>query len=414
LVFDSREALERHQQEKLDAFRATLIARSRHYARYAAIPISMWPELDKAGMLANFDTMNTAGLKFQKVFDTALACEHSRDFKPKLGKINVGLSSGTSGQRGVFAISDQEAAKWAGIMLAKMLPEGLFAGERVALFLRANSNVYETVQSRWLTFHFFDLFDSFESNIAALKRYQATIIVAPAQVLRELALKVIVGETLIRPKKVISVAEVLEPLDRQLIEQAFHQVHEVYQATEGFLASTCEHGTLHLNEEYLHIEPCWLDNEQRRFMPIITDFTRLTQPFVRYRLNDVLIASQAPCPCGRVTRTIEAIEGRCDDALVLPGKARETITVFADVLSRVFVRHLPREADYRLIQTAETTLRLHASVDEPKLATLKEHLGVTFEQLGVESRLIGWELHTTIPTLDSGIKRRRIVRNYHA
>ena len=60
---------------------------------------------------------------------------------------------------------------------------------------------------------------------------------------------------------------VTEAQDRALIVQAFGAVHEIYQATEGFLASTCEHGVLHLNEEYVHVEPQWLDREQRRFVP---------------------------------------------------------------------------------------------------------------------------------------------------
>ncbi len=92
--------------------------------------------------------------------------------------------------------------------------------------------------------------------------------------LRELAIAVLAGELAVRPKRVISVAEVLEPQDRALIERAFGPLHQVYQATEGFPASTCEHGVLHLNEEFVHIEPEWLDDEQRRFVPVITDFSR--------------------------------------------------------------------------------------------------------------------------------------------
>jgi putative adenylate-forming enzyme len=411
LVFKSRAALEAHQNGKLQAFRKKLVDSSPYFSEFSGAPMSAWPEMDKATMLANFDQINTARLKLQDVFDIALACENSRDFKPTLNGVNVGLSSGTSGQRGVFAISSKEAAKWAGIMLAKTLPDGLFTGERIALFLRANSNVYETVQSRWLTFRFFDLFEPFEKNIAALEDYRATVIVAPAQVLRELALKVISGESQIRPKKVISVAEVLEPLDRKLMEQAFHSVHQVYQATEGFLASTCERGTLHLNEEYMYIEPHWLDEEQRRFTPVITDFTRLTQPFVRYHLNDVLVASKTACPCGRVTRALDAIEGRCDDMLILPGKNQQMVTVFADLLSRVFARHLPRKADYRLTQTAASALQLQASVDASSLMQLKIQLHATLEELGVDAGALTWKLDTKVPSMDARSKRRRIIRD---
>jgi putative adenylate-forming enzyme len=409
--FHSRAALEQYQASKLEAFGRKLTAKSPYFSRFAGMPIREWPEMNKATMLAHFDEINTASLKLQDVFATAMAAEESRDFKPALGQINVGLSSGTLGQRGVFAISDQEASRWAGILLAKVLPDGLFIGERVALFLRANSNVYEAVNSRWLTFRYFDLFASFEQNVSALRDYGASIIVAPAQVLRELSLRVLSGELRLSPKRVISVAEVLEPMDRALIEQAFPRVDEIYQATEGFLACTCPHGTLHLNEEYVHVEPKWLDVERRRFTPLITDFTRYTQPFVRYALDDVLVARREPCPCGSVTRALEAIEGRCDDMLLLPGRKRQVVTVFADVLSRVFARYLPEHADYRLIQTAEATLQLHGSVDESSLQRVRDRLSTVLEQLDVEVTALTWQLGVGVPPMDTRAKRRRIVRH---
>jgi phenylacetate-coenzyme A ligase PaaK-like adenylate-forming protein len=64
----------------------------------------------------------------------------------------------------------------------------------------------------------------------------------------------------IAPSHVISVAEVLEDSDREAVRAAFGvPTHQLYQATEGFLGYTCEHGTLHLNESFVHIEPDWLD-----------------------------------------------------------------------------------------------------------------------------------------------------------
>ena len=98
------------------------------------------------------------------------------------------------------------------------------------------------------------------------------------------------GLITICPKKIISVAEVLEDIDRDFISATFKQtVHQVYQCTEGFLATTCKQGTLHMNEDLVHIEKEYLDQEKGIFVPIITDFMRKTQPIIRYRLNDILI-----------------------------------------------------------------------------------------------------------------------------
>ncbi|MEC5159730.1 MULTISPECIES: F390 synthetase-related protein [unclassified Janthinobacterium] len=412
LRFADRAALEAYQSGALAAFTARLCAASPYFAPFAGVPLAQWPGMDKALMMANFGRMNSAGLTLDEVMRTALDAERSRDFSPAIGAVTVGLSSGTSAQRGVFAVSAREQAQWAGVMLAKALPDGLLAGERVALFLRANSNLYTAVRSPWLTFTFFDLLQPFERLCADLAAYRPTVVVAPAQVLRQLALALLEGRLALAaaPKRVISVAEVLEAQDRALIEQAFGAVHEIYQATEGFLASTCALGRLHLNEEYVHVEAQWLDGGRRRFVPVITDFSRLTQPIVRYRLDDVLLASAAPCPCGRVTRAIDAIEGRCDDMLTLPDRAGGGVAVFADALSRMLAQSLPRQADYRLVQSGVATLTLHAELDAAGLEQVRLRLACLLRGLGVDDTRLEWRLSTQLPAFDPTRKRRRIAR----
>lgn len=410
LAFAGRADLEAYQVAHMRPFLMWLCARSPHFKPFRDMPFAQWPTMDKALMITHFDSMNTAHLNLTGVMAAAMQAERSRDFKPAVAGITVGLSSGTSSQRGVFAVSEREKAQWAGAMLAKALPAGLFSGQRVALFLRANSNLYEAVRTPWLQFVFFDLFEPFGSLMDALIVYQPSVIVAPAQVLRELALAKLAGSLGVTPAKVISVAEVLEPQDRALIERAFGQVHEIYQATEGFLASTCDNGVLHLNEEYVHVEPQWLDGEQRRFVPLITDFTRVTQPIVRYRLDDILVARSEPCPCGRVTRAIERIEGRCDDMLSLPGTEGQLVPVFADLLARALAQALPADADYRLRQTDDATLALSAAIDGAQLEPLRLHLEATLVGIGVDAARLRWSTSTTVPAFDPAKKRRRIMR----
>jgi len=297
---------------------------------------------------------------------------------------------------------------WAGGMLAKMLPDGLLAGERVALFLRADNNLYHSVNNRWLSLAFYDLLAPFNAHLPALERQAPSIIVAPAQVLRALALAVLAGQVTLPVKKAISVAEVLEEQDRRLLLQVFPAVGEVYQATEGFLAATCAHGTLHLNEEFLHIEPQWID--ELRFTPLITDFTRSTQPIVRYRLDDVLVLRQEPCPCGQSTRAIARIEGRRDDQLMLPDAQRQPQAVFADACSRTIANALPLTSDYRLIQRGEQRLELIADCSQAELAHCQAQLIALFARQGIATERLEWRLTTqaVLPQFDR--KRRRIVR----
>jgi putative adenylate-forming enzyme len=139
-------------------------------------------------------------------------------------------------------------------------------------------------------------------------------------------------------------------------------IQEIYQATEGFLAATCSAGRLHLNEEFVRIDPEWLDQEHRRFRPIVTDFTRSTQMVVRYRLDDVLREAQGPCPCGRVTRSLEAVEGRADDVLWWPSARDGTArAVFPDTVRRSMALAGSSIRDYRIEQRGSTwAVRLDA------------------------------------------------------
>ena len=132
-------------------------------------------------------------------------------------------------------------------------------------------------------------------------------------------------------------AEVLDADVAGLVERAWGvRARRVYQATEGLLALDCLRGRLHLNEQGVVIEPEWLDDDRRRFVPIVTDFDRETQLVVRYRLDDVLRlpAVEEPCPCGDPARVVEAVEGRADEVIPGIGADGRVVPVFPDTIRR--------------------------------------------------------------------------------
>ncbi|MEW7000865.1 hypothetical protein M5585_13860 [Serratia ureilytica] len=243
LRFGDRAALEAHQARQLAGFARRVLSKSPYFQRFSRRPFAEWPQMDKALMMAQFDRMNTAGLSREAVLACAQRSEADRDFTPKIGRYSVGLSSGTSGQRGVFVVSPREQQVWAGGMLAKMLPDGLLAGERVALFLRADNNLYHSVNNRWLSLAFTICW---RRSASICPRWNGR---CPASSWRRRRCCAPgaggagrAGEA--AGQKVISVAEVLEEQDRRLLMQVFPAVGEVYQATEGFLAATCAHGCI--------------------------------------------------------------------------------------------------------------------------------------------------------------------------
>lgn len=310
------------------------------------------PTIDKQIMMDNFDELNTVSVTKEKAFEVAIKAEETRDFSPTINNVTIGLSSGTSGNRGIFLVSEEERYLWAGSTLAKALPSSILKKHTIAFFLRANSNLYETTENQRIAFHFFDLLDEDKHHIHRLNAINPSLIVAPPSMLRKIAEWKYNNLLSIEPSKIISVAEVLEDIDKEFIESCFNQiVHQIYQCTEGFLASTCKHGTLHINEDLVYIEKDYLDKEKGVFSPILTDFSRKTQPIIRYRLNDVLVEKKTPCSCGSPFLALERIDGRCDDIFTgLEKTTSNTIQIFPDFIRRAIMLASREITEFKVIQ----------------------------------------------------------------
>ncbi len=338
--FSSKEDLDRYQAKMLKKRLGSL--KSEFYPD--SDDLKDFPIIDKKIFMDNFETINSVGIKKDEAFEVAIKAEESRDFSSKIGDISVGLSSGTSGSRGIFLISPKESIQWAGYILRRMLPSPLWQHHKIAFFLRANSNLYESVNSSRIEFSFYDLLKPIEEHIETLNRTKPTILIAPAQVLRLLAQ----SKTLdITPKKIISVAEVLEESDKVLISKRFSQkVHQIYQCTEGFLAHTCKEGNLHLNEDRVFIEKEWIDKSSGRFSPVITDFYRQTQPIVRYKLDDILVIEPKPCACGSAFTHLKKIEGRCDDILKVKDIGGDDYLLYPDFMRRAIISSGEKVKEY--------------------------------------------------------------------
>ncbi len=184
---------------------------------------------------------------------------------------------------------------WAGGMLAKMLPDGLFAGERVALFLRADNNLYHSVNNRWLSLAFYDLFAPFaEQLLAAGATGTDDYCRTGAGTARIGAGGVSQTDSARGQKGDFGGGSAGRARPATAGEGRSRRWVRCIRPPKASWPLRCSHGTLHLNEEFLHIEPQWID--EQRFTPLITDFTRSTQPIVRYRLDDVLVRQDGALP----------------------------------------------------------------------------------------------------------------------
>ncbi len=327
-----REALERWQSEKISRHLEYVSEHSRLYKGKRSL--GDYPVADKAFMMKHFNELNTVGIDREEAERFAVQAERERKFSPRLQGVTVGLSSGTSGRRGIFLVSKQEESRWAGYILAKFLPGSILQRHTIAFFMRADSNLYQSVRSKNIRFHFFDIYRDMEEHVRRLEEICPEILVGQPSVLLMLAEKKKRGAGNIQPQIVISIAEVLEKEDEKRLKDAFglEVIHQVYQCTEGCLASTCRYGTLHLNEDIVHIEREYLD--EKRFVPVVTDFERKAQPIIRYRLNDILVEKKDGCRCGSPCLALEKIEGREDDIFWFAGTNGKKVAVFPDFIRR--------------------------------------------------------------------------------
>ncbi|PWY56892.1 CoF synthetase [Legionella qingyii] len=397
--FKSRDQLAAYQEKQFRKLIKKTLYKSPFYQPYLDKPFKEWPIINKKIMMQHFDEINTVKITKDQALKLALKAESTRDFSALINGIAVGLSSGTSGNRGLFLVNEKERDAWAGILLAKALPKGLKRKERIAFFLRANNKLYTNLsKGKKIQFHFFDLLENFEIHLDRLNKIQPTLLSAPTSVL--LALSREKQRLSITPEKIFAVAEVMEQRDEEIIKNAFNcQVAQVYQCTEGFLAiSDKDSNHLLMNEEYLIIEKEWLD--EKRFVPIITDLLRTTQPIIRYRLDDVLIEEQS----NDVFTRLERIEGRVGD-ICYATQNNKVFPLFADLIRQKMASFTFEFDDYTIQQHALNQFTIQITPDLPDKDALIAHLNELFHAQKYD--IPSWQWQPFIKK-ELGAKNRRI------
>lgn len=318
---------------------------------YANRPRSLneLPILEKSDVLKRFQDFNTQSF-------TRANVRASLETDCKIQDFTTGASSGTSGNRGLFVISDAERFRWLGSIVAKTIPDLLLRRPRVAVLLPQTTPLYDSAnEASPITLRVFDLNSGLENWVVDLEDFAPNVLVAPPKVLRHLA------ETQVRLdlQRVFSASETLDPADRPIIEAwAQSDLHQIYMASEGLFAVSCKLGRLHLAEDSVFFE--FSPVGDGLVNPIVSCFRRSTQILARYRMNDLLRLSDQPCPCGSAFQAVDEIIGRMDDCFRLH-KAGQAILVTPDTLRTAVVSADPSINDFRLIQLDATNVELKLS-----------------------------------------------------
>ncbi len=362
-------------------------------AAYPAAPARLQdlPVTDKALLMAAFHRYNRAGITAEQGWQAL----ESGQSPPGL---TIGASTGTSGNRGLFVISEAERFRWLGTILAKTIPDLLIRPQRVAVVLPRDTRLYHAARRLpWLSLRFFDVTEGPDRWRADLETWAPSVLIAPPRLLRHFA----EGRFRLRPTRLFAAAETLDPPDRALIEGHFDRMlHQIYMATEGLFATTCPLGHLHLAEESVFFE--YEPTGGGLVSPLVTAFRRETQIMARYRMNDLLRLADAPCACGSALRHVTGIVGRMDDCFHLSGQL-----LTPDILRDAVLAASPAITDFRLIQTGpdDLDLILPPGLPDPAAGAACTALTALLRGRGLSSRIT--LIRAPLP-LDPARKLRRV------
>ena len=159
------------------------------------------------------------------------------------------------------------------------------------------------------------------------------------------------------------------------------KVIEIYQASEGQMASACPHGNLHINEDLVYVE--LLDKKgdpiasnQVAHSMLITNLVNTAQPLIRYVMNDLIVLKDG-CPCVSHFRVIDSVIGRYDDVMHFITKEDKDQVVFPDVMSRWIITYSDAIREFRvtLINKRHLVVDLDCFDDLKSTLELIEGLG---------------------------------------
>jgi putative adenylate-forming enzyme len=214
-----------------------------------------------------------------------------------------------------------------------------------------------------------DILDPLEKTVEELNRFNPALLSTYPTVLTLLAEEQAAKRLQISPVVILSSGEKLTSEVRELIEGVFKcTIQDNYYCTEGgALASECAHHHVHVNDDWIIMEP--VDEHYHPVLSgqlasrwLMTGLHSYTQPFIRYEVTDRIVLHDEGCPCGRVSPWIE-IEGRENDLLLFAGKGGEEVRI-APMTFSVLKSEIRDIGRYQMVIHGENRVELRLERDD--------------------------------------------------
>ncbi len=419
----SQDQIQSYQWHAIQHLLTIANEKSPYYAELLKpVSISDWtsfqtlPTLNKRTMMDHFDEINTAGLKKDDVMNYAVTKELAKDY---LGYYQnqyvIGLSSGTSGNKGLYVTPKALTKQIPALFLARGGVTLSDLPARILFMLRVFSQGFQDINAPFLHLHYLHTMTPVDEIVRQLVALRISIWMAPPSLLR---MMVPYASKIPQLKKIITYAEVLTKEEKKLFSEVFRApVLEIYQASEGQLGSPCRHGQLHINEDLVYVELYDASN-QLVTQPgvvatqmIVTNLVNSVQPLIRYEMNDIIVLGN-PCTCGSHFRVIDRIIGRHDDVLIMPNTSGELVHIFPDLISRWIITTSDNIREYRVFHTSNSShitieLELYQDNDLTIDQNLLERLTHEFSEYGV---LLSLRIeHKKIALSEGNLKFKRFI-----
>ena len=382
--FYSEARIKKYQQKQLKKLVGFAVRKSPFYRDlYQSKPVDTLedfrrlPLINKQIMMDHLSQLNTIGADKEELIRFALEAEGSKEIGYYRDEYVVGMSSGTSGSMGIYLTSKKLTRKLPFVFLARSgIPLSLLP-YNILFFLRVHSQAFEDINSPFIKLKYMSTMTEISQAIDEINRRRINILMAPPSFLRLVLPQA--HEIKKKPEIILTYAEVLTPEEKGVFRERFGcPVIEIYQASEGQMASTCHHGNLHINEDLVYIELC---DEQGREVSdtstipskmIVTNLVNRAQPLIRYEMND-LVRLGEKCPCGSNFRVIRQIIGRSDDILYFTSDGEgegegEIIHVFPDLFARWVITQNPNIREFRVVNNKinQVTVTIDLFREEPE------------------------------------------------
>jgi len=314
------------------------------------------PVANKRDLMSHFDEWVTdSGVTRAGV--EAFMADRGHIGERYLGRYLIWKSSGSTGEPGVYVQDEASLVTYdalivlqlAAARLTRQYTWGVLARGGRAALIAATGDHFASIASwqrvcrgtPWPNARAFSVMDPLPDLVASLNAYQPAFLASYPTMLALLAQEQQAGRLRVQPACLWSGGEYLAPSTAAAIERAFGcPLLNEYGASECMcIASGCREGWLHVNDDWVVLEP--VDRDYRPVRPgepshtvLLTNLANQAQPVIRYDLGDSVVASPTRCHCGSPTPAIR-VQGRNDDVVTFKAPDGRDVSLLPLALTTV-------------------------------------------------------------------------------